>query len=126
MKSKKRIAIVLAIVSLFSFSITAMANSLTRTINGHTFTATTSIASTSGFAGTLSSTNQIYATVNATYYYLNLETMKTGSYSNSSGAQFAASVSFQAPDDSRSAKVTANHSASSGGEYWSGSTSAIY
>lgn len=126
MKVKRIVAVMLAIVSLFGFSVSAMANSITRSVNGHSFTATTSISRSNAFAGTLSSSPEIYATVSATYYYWNEVTGQQGSTSQSSSGTAAASVSFSAQKDCYSDYVTGYHTASSGSETWSGSTLADY
>lgn len=116
----------LAIVTLFGLSVSAMASSQLGEVNGHKFTATTSISEKNAFAGTLSSSPYIYATVNATYYYRDPFTGQSGNQIKSASGTAAASVSFSAQKDCYSDYVTGYHTASSGSETWSGSTLADY
>lgn len=116
----------LAIVTLFGLSVSAMASSQLGEVNGHKFTATTSISEKNAFAGTLSSSPYIYATVNATYYYRDPFTGQSGNQIKSASGTAAASVSFNTTGIFISDLVVAYHTAFSGGQTWTGYTSADY
>ncbi len=64
--------------------------------------------------------------VSATYTYINTSTLATGSSSDSSSGTTNTKVSFSAPTNGRTVKVSASHKVYLGSESWTGSTSATY
>lgn len=103
------------------------ANTLTPTINNITFSAYSNIYATSGNAGTVGGSPNLQVSVSATYSYVNVDTLETGTMQdNKSDIIQRATVNFNAPANCRSVKINAYHTASSGTESWSGSTDAIY
>lgn len=123
---KKWMAVALAGVMFMASGMAVSAESITRSIGGMSFTAYSSIYAKGADAGTVSDKHQLSMSVNATYGYVNTKTYVGGSSSKSASGSAAAVVPFSAPSDCQSVGITASHSASTGSESWSGSTSAMY
>ena len=123
---KKWMAAVLAGMMFLAVGMTVSAESLTRSIGGMSFTAYSSVYKGGADAGTVSDKSQLSMSVSATYGYVNTTTYVSGKSSDSANRSAAATVSFSAPNGCQSVGITASHSASTGSESWSGSTSATY
>ncbi len=100
--------------------------SVSGSIGGVEFTAYSSIYAGGADAGTVSSGTHVSMSVSADYSYVNTISLKTGTSHQSMDRVTGAVVTFAAPGGCRSVRITASHSASSGSEHWSGSTSATY
>jgi hypothetical protein len=121
--SKKLIAVIIAIALVgVSNSNMAYADTKYGQLDGHDVIAHSSITGGDGVAYTdLLWSGSV--SVSATYIYVNINTLDASSYSNSSGGQSSCQVSFTAPNNCRSAYISANHTASLAGQSWSASTS---
>ncbi|MBR2407804.1 MAG: hypothetical protein IKB07_02490 [Lachnospiraceae bacterium] len=64
--------------------------------------------------------------VTGTYYYINHETIVTGTSSSTNGGQHYASVSFAAPTNCTSVRVNGSHRVSFEGQRWEVSTKDVF
>ncbi len=123
MKVRKKIGAIAIVSMLLIGSIQVVyANSVNVTMAGVDINASSSISTYGGYAtttyGNLGST-----AVSATYNYKHYITGNhKGSYSNSSSGVNVATVSFSAPSECVSESISASHSVSYQGQYWSGYT----
>lgn len=120
----KVLAMLLAVGVLCAGTVTALGNTETRMIDGVSFTATTQITETSAFAQTVSGSTKLITSVDATYYYVH-ETSHTMKYSSAAdNGRMSSSVTFSVPDldTYESYDISANHTAETSNESWSGST----
>ena len=115
----------LALSIIVGGAATAFADSKSGSINGYYTTGSSYVTYNSGSAGTSFGSNGSVA-VNSTYSYVNVNTLATGSTSRNNGHYKYASVSFSAPKNCRSVKVSSSHSVTAYGQSWSTTTSAIY
>lgn len=101
------------------------ATAATGAVNGYTTKGSSSISKTGASASTsYASTGSV--TVSSTYSYVNTNTLATGTSSKNNGYYNSCSVSFSAPSNCRSVKVTSSHKVAVSGQTWTASTSAIY
>lgn len=126
-KRKKTLAIGM-MAALIAVNVTvASAETKTATINGISFSAYSKITKSGAISGTVSSSSGLTVSVTSKYSYINPNTLKTGSESKSQiDATAAASLSFNAPANCRSVKITSTNKAVSGGETWTATTSDTY
>lgn len=97
----------------------------TGAINGYTTRGSSSISRTGASASTsYASTGSV--TVSSTYSYVNTNTLATGTSSKNNGYYNSCSVSFSAPSNCRSVKVSSSHRVAAYGQTWTASTSATY
>lgn len=127
MKFKKRIfslftATVLTAVTL-SFS--ASADEQSATIADAKVIASSEIRPCSAGSSTRFERGSGNVSVYATYSYVNIDTLVTGTYSRGDGGQLSCDVDFSVASNYRSIRISATHSATSGGQSWSTSTSEI-
>lgn len=131
MKKRRKTKLIATLTAMLFFSVTAIApisasaNSITRTINGNYLCASSNIFS-SGGSGSTVSTGNVYVTVSSTYNYINYLTLVSGSKSDYKSGNGSVAVSFSVSGNNKSVSISSSHTASSGSEYWSGSTSAVY
>lgn len=123
---KRWMAAALAGVMFMASGMAVSAESLTRSIGGMSFTAYSSAYAYGADAGTVSDKTQLSMSVNATYGYVNTSSLATGTFQRSASGSAAAVVTFSAPENCRTVNISASHTASTGSENWSGSTSAVY
>lgn len=123
------LAFALALTLTFGMGISVLAATTTDTARGaikdYATKGSSSIYSTSASASTLfGSTGTI--TVLSTYSYVNTNTLVTGTSSKNNGYYSSCSVSFSAPSNCRSVKITSSHRVAAYGQTWTANTSAIY
>ena len=125
---KRWMAAALAGVMLMASGMAVSAESLTPSIGGLKFTAYSSIYANGADAGTVSDKSQLSMSVSASYSYVNIYTSSPGFSNKDANGSMSAVVSFSAPANCRSVRISASHKASTGSdkENWSGSTSAVY
>lgn len=125
---KRWLAVVLAGVMLMANGMAVSAESLTPSIGGMKFTAYSSIYVNGADAGTVSDKSQLSMSASANYSYVNIYTLSPGVSDKDAKGSMSAVVSFSAPANCRSVRISASHTASTGSdkENWSGSTSAVY
>ena len=100
------------------------ANTEVGVVAGVTATANSNINST--FAQSSTSASGISTYVSATYSYIDVNTLQTGTSSSSRGYYSNSSVSFNAPTNCRSVNIKGSHEAVSGNQKWSAKTDAVY
>ena len=123
---KKNVFLALTMsVMMLGAAIPVSAESYSRSINDIGFSVYTNIASANANAGTVSGSRNLEVSVSATYYYVNVNTMKTGTIKKSASGTQVATLTIYAPTNCRSVKITATHTAESGNERWTGTTSEI-
>ncbi|MBD5539727.1 MAG: hypothetical protein HDR00_00750 [Lachnospiraceae bacterium] len=120
------LALTLALTLTFGTGISVFADTTEEgAINGYDIKASSSIKATSASASTtFGSTGSVV--VSSTYSYVNTETLATGTSSKNNGYYSSCSVSFSAPSNCRSVKITSTHTVSAYGQTWTASTSATY
>lgn len=117
---------VLTLTLTFGMGISVFAaTSATGAINGYATKGSSSISKTSASASTSYGTNGSVI-VSATYSYVNTDTLATGTSSKNNGGYRSCSVSFSAPSNCRSVKITSSHSVSAYSQKWTANTSATY
>ncbi len=116
----------LAFTLTFGMSISAYAaTSATGGINDYITRGSSSISATGASASTsYQSTGSV--TVSSTYSYVNTDTLETGTSTKNNGHYSSCSVSFSAPSNCRSVKVTSSHSVTAYDQTWTTNTSATY
>lgn len=125
MRKKNVFLAVVMSVMMISAVIPVSAESYSRSVNDIGFSVYTNIDTSRANAGTVSSSPSLKASVSATYSYVNTSTLAVGSNNNSATGTAAATLAFNAPTNCRSVRITAKHTASSGNETWTGTTSEI-
>lgn len=127
MKLKRKVGSMLLICALLitMFSSTAYASTQYGNLSGNTVVGSCSISSTSGYAYT-SIAVDCAVTVSASYGYVNIQTLQTGTYSGGKGDKRDCSLSYSAPSSCRSVYINAYHTAYYNGQSWSASTSSTY
>lgn len=120
------LALTFALTLTFGMGITAFAaTSATGAINDYTTRGSSSISKTGASASTsYASTGTV--SVSSTYSYVNTETLATGTSSKSNGYYSSCSVSFWAPSNCRSVKITSSHRVSAYDQVWTANTSNTY
>jgi len=125
-KIKKLSALIIAGILVFASSLgIAFADTKRGQLNGHDVIGHSSVTQTSGIAYT----DMLWSgsvSVNATYAYVNINTLETATQTKSAGGQSNCSVSFSAPSSCRSVYISASHWASLSGQTWSASTYDAY
>ena len=126
---KKVLTATLTLVLLLSMSaISAFAVksvSVSGAINGYATSGTSSISQSNAFASTTyDHSGSVF--VSATYSYVNVDTLTTGTSFKNNGHYTTCTVDFYAPNNCRSVKITSNHSVSAYSQTWTANTSATY
>lgn len=120
----KALAITLLAAVLCAGTVTARAETLSRSIDGIGFSASSQIDASSAFAQTVSSSPKLTVSVDATYYYINVSQHTFSNETKSAEGMMARTVSFSVPntDIYESYDISAYHTAETSNETWSGST----
>lgn len=125
----KVLAAVLVASVLCAGTVTVQAETISRSIGGYGFTATTEVTSTTAMARTLAGGPYLYVSVSAEYNYINLDTYETAREYGDDQGIMGARVDFTTDSDYRyrTIDVKASHTAEAeNGEFWSGSTDESY
>lgn len=103
---------------------TVLADTLSRSIDGIGFSASSQITANSAYAQTVSSSSKLTVSVDATYYYVDTGKHVFYSETKSANGKTARTVSFSTPDGEKfeSYDISAKHTAETSNETWSGST----
>ena len=125
MKLRKVIISIFATGLLLGSVVTASANTLSRSIGGVSFSAYSTITSAKANSGTTSSNSSFLGKVSSTYTYMNSTSLVNTSTSKSAaGYGSNAVLTFNAPSNCVSIKISSSHEAYCNNESWKGSTSA--
>lgn len=128
MKFKKRIAAMVAAVVMMASISTMGASANTSSLSGRTINYGNTITKKGSSAYTYFSTdtNTSMASVVGSYYYINTTTLKTYSTGDGTGSSSGGKISFNAPTNCRSVKLTSNHNVTYKTQKWHDSLESVY
>jgi hypothetical protein len=128
MKLKRKSALIVLICTMLITisSSMAYANTVSGTLAGKAVSGSSYAYQTSGYSSTSLSDAVGSVTVSATYWYINMLTHQTYSYTGGNGGSSSATINFSAPQNGQTVDISGSHYVFYSGQTWTASSYSKY